>query len=91
MSEQTPALAAYAAYGAATGQRTHDGRPMPQWDKLGGPVQAAWTAAAAAVLAQAAEAVLAARIAQPLGEAEESTNWALEHLAQQLRTLADPA
>ncbi|WP_371579484.1 hypothetical protein [Streptomyces sp. NBC_01314] len=40
---------AYAAYGASTNNRTHDDRPMPDWDDLGDQVQQAWIAAAAAV------------------------------------------
>lgn len=43
------ARAAYAAYGAATGGLTHDGRPMPAWEQLGGTIQGAWAAAAGAV------------------------------------------
>lgn len=37
---------AYAAYGDSTNYRTHDDRPMPDWDALGDRVQKAWTAAA---------------------------------------------
>ncbi|MFI6279663.1 hypothetical protein [Streptomyces sp. NPDC050988] len=40
---------AYAAYGAATGHRTYDDRPMPAWEDLGARVQAAWVCAAGAV------------------------------------------
>ncbi|GAQ64041.1 hypothetical protein [Streptomyces scabiei] len=40
---------AYAAYGASTNHRTHDGRPMPEWEDLGDRIQQAWVAAAAAV------------------------------------------
>ncbi|MCL6733280.1 hypothetical protein [Streptomyces neyagawaensis] len=40
---------AYAAYGAATHYRTHDGRQMPEWEELGDRIQQAWVAAAAAV------------------------------------------
>lgn len=40
---------AYAAYGASTQFRTHDNRPMPEWEDLGDRVQQAWTAAASAV------------------------------------------
>jgi hypothetical protein len=43
------ARAAYAAYGAVTGHRTHDDRPMPAWDDLGEHIQAAWTCAAGSV------------------------------------------
>jgi hypothetical protein len=43
------AQVAYAAYGASTHYRTHDGRPMPEWEELGDRVQQAWIAAAAAV------------------------------------------
>lgn len=35
---------AYAAYGAAVGWRTHDGRKMPPWFDLGPSVQAGWAA-----------------------------------------------
>ncbi|MFE9684194.1 hypothetical protein [Streptomyces sp. NPDC006285] len=40
---------AYAAYGASTGYRTPDGRPMPEWEDLGDQVQTAWVCAAGAV------------------------------------------
>lgn len=40
---------AYAAYGASTGHRTYDDRPMPAWEDLGARVQAAWVCAAGAV------------------------------------------
>lgn len=40
---------AYAAYGASTGHRTYDDRPMPAWEDLGARVQAAWICAAGAV------------------------------------------
>lgn len=40
---------AYAAYGASTGHRTYDDRPMPAWEDLGGQIQAAWVCAAGAV------------------------------------------
>ncbi|MEI5522550.1 hypothetical protein WB388_18265 [Streptomyces brasiliscabiei] len=40
---------AYAAYGASTNHRTHDGRQMPEWEELGDRIQQAWVAAAAAV------------------------------------------
>jgi hypothetical protein len=43
------AQVAFAAYGASTNNRTHDDRPMPDWDDLGDQVQQAWIAAAAAV------------------------------------------
>ena len=43
------AQVAYAAYGVSTNNRTHDDRPMPDWDDLGDQVQQAWIAAAAAV------------------------------------------
>ncbi|MFJ2780255.1 response regulator transcription factor [Kitasatospora sp. NPDC087315] len=33
MPGQTPAQIAYQAYGAATGGRTYDGRPMPAWEE----------------------------------------------------------
>ncbi|MFD7410136.1 hypothetical protein [Kitasatospora purpeofusca] len=49
MPDQTPAEIAYAAYGAATGGLTHDGRPMPTWDQLGDRIQHAWAAAALAL------------------------------------------
>jgi hypothetical protein len=54
MSRSRPPLpefaqAAYAAYGAATGHRTYDDRPMPAWDDLGEHIQAAWVCAAGAV------------------------------------------
>lgn len=35
---------AYAAYGAAVGWKTHDGRPMPPWFDLGPLVQGGWMA-----------------------------------------------
>ncbi|WP_329564682.1 hypothetical protein [Kitasatospora sp. NBC_01266] len=84
---QTPAQLAYTAYGTATGGLTHDDRPMPAWEHLGEPIQAAWTAAAAAVLAQASKTVLASRIPQPIDD-EEYTNQALESIARDLRKLA---
>jgi hypothetical protein len=43
------AKVAYAAYGESTDHRTHDDRPMPDWEQLGDRVQQAWIAAAAAV------------------------------------------
>lgn len=39
------ARTAYAAYGEATGGKTHDGRNMPAWDDLGDTIQGAWAAA----------------------------------------------
>ncbi|MDG9703826.1 hypothetical protein [Streptomyces sp. DH37] len=44
------ARAAYTAYGEATGSRTWDGRPMPDWAELGETIQRAWSAAATTVL-----------------------------------------
>ncbi|WP_405909537.1 hypothetical protein OG742_37045 [Streptomyces sp. NBC_00828] len=54
MSRSRPPLsefaqAAYAAYGAATGHRTYDDRPMAEWEDLGEQIQAAWVCAAGAV------------------------------------------
>lgn len=54
MSRSRPPLpefaqSAYAAYGAATGHRTYDDRPMPAWEDLGEQIQAAWVCAAGAV------------------------------------------
>jgi hypothetical protein len=43
------AQVAYAAYGESTGHRTHDDRPMPDWEQLGDRVQQAWIEAASAV------------------------------------------
>lgn len=43
------ARAAYEAYGAATGQLTHDDRPLPAWEDLSDRTRAAWTCAAGAV------------------------------------------
>lgn len=54
MPDQIPAQIAYAAYGATTGGLNHRGEPMPAWEHLGDTIQAAWTAAANAVLAIAA-------------------------------------
>jgi hypothetical protein len=42
-------LAAYLAYGRATGGKTWDGRIMPAWAELGDGIRAAWLAAAGAV------------------------------------------
>ncbi|WP_431935809.1 hypothetical protein [Micromonospora sp. RP3T] len=47
------AQAAYAAYGAETGNRNFRGEPMPEWGGLGDTIQRAWIAAAAAVRASA--------------------------------------
>lgn len=44
------AESAYLAYGNATGHRTHDGRLMPTWADLGDTIQAAWVAAAGALV-----------------------------------------
>lgn len=41
---------AYRAYGESTGGKTFDGRDMPSWDDLGERIQAAWCAAAQAVV-----------------------------------------
>ena len=41
---------AYSAYGESTGGKTFDGRDMPKWDDLGERIQAAWCAAAQAVV-----------------------------------------
>lgn len=54
MPDQTPAQHAYAAYEATTGGLNYRGEPMPAWEQLGDTIQAAWTAAAAAILAAAA-------------------------------------
>jgi hypothetical protein len=43
---------AYAAYYATVGGKTHDGKPIPKWDALGDTIQAAWTMAALAAIAQ---------------------------------------
>lgn len=40
------ARAAYSAYGAEVGWKNFQGSPMPQWQDLGGTIQAAWRAAA---------------------------------------------
>lgn len=40
---------AYAAYGQSTDFKNYQGNPMPGWDDLGEPIQAAWEAAADAV------------------------------------------
>ncbi|MFJ4322264.1 hypothetical protein ACIP3A_03960 [Streptomyces tricolor] len=43
------AQTAYAAYGAATGQKNYQGLPMPAWADLPAPIQLAWTDAAATI------------------------------------------
>lgn len=40
---------AYAAYGKVTGNKNHQGNPMPEFDNLGEMIQDAWRAAVAAV------------------------------------------
>lgn len=49
--------AAYAGYWNTVGGRTHDDKPMPRWDKLTGPQQAAWTMAALAAIARHTDAL----------------------------------
>lgn len=44
--EETPAQAAYAAYGRSTGGLNFLGQPMPQWGDLPITIQRAWVAAA---------------------------------------------
>jgi hypothetical protein len=44
--------AAYAAYFATVGGRTHDDKPMPTWDRLTDTIRSAWTMAALAAIAQ---------------------------------------
>ena len=46
---------AYAGYAERTGGKTYDGRDMPAWGELGDTIQAAWEAAAWAVLKKNAE------------------------------------
>jgi hypothetical protein len=48
VSAQEKGQRTYEAYGLVTGGKTHDGRDMPHWSKLGETVQAAWIAAASA-------------------------------------------
>lgn len=48
--------AAYGAYFATVGGRTHDDRAMPRWDKLTDTIRAAWTMAALAAIARHAAA-----------------------------------
>jgi hypothetical protein len=55
-----PGEAAYLEYGRATGGRTHDGRPLLEWGRLGSRTQEAWRAAARAVAALARSAAYAA-------------------------------
>jgi uncharacterized protein YecT (DUF1311 family) len=45
----TLARIAYAAYGQTTSYKNYQGKPMPNWDDLGEPIQRAWIAAADAV------------------------------------------
>lgn len=45
----TAAQKAWAAYAAAVGGKTFDGKPLPTWDQLGELQKAGWVAAAAAV------------------------------------------
>lgn len=47
MDIETIARHAYNAYGDAVGGTTHDGRPMPGYDELGGRQKAGWEAATA--------------------------------------------
>lgn len=54
MNDTELAKIAYQGYGEATGFKTFDGRPMPEWAALGEKIQLAWTAAAAAVVDQLA-------------------------------------
>lgn len=49
------ALVAYEAYARSTGGKTYDGRDMPAYDDLGDTIQAAWQAAAQAVVDTVAE------------------------------------
>jgi hypothetical protein len=56
---------AYAAYGDSTDHRTHDDRPMPDWDALGDRVQKAWVAAAGTLVLE----TLAAAIGTTSGNA----------------------
>lgn len=44
------ARCAYEAYARSTGGKTFDGRDMPPWSGLGDRIQAAWVAAAEAVV-----------------------------------------
>ena len=45
--------AAFEAYSASKGGKTHDGKPIPPWEDLGGDVRAGWQAAAEGALTQA--------------------------------------
>ena len=44
-----PAKQAWDAYAEASGGKTYDGKPLPDWEDLGEEKQAAWRAAANAV------------------------------------------
>lgn len=44
--------AAYDAYSAVVGGRTHDDRAMPRWDRLTDTQRSAWTMAALAAIAR---------------------------------------
>jgi hypothetical protein len=44
------AKAAFEAYGLSTGGKTWDGKDIPQWEFIGEKIQAAWRAAALAVV-----------------------------------------
>lgn len=46
MTDDTLGRIAYRAYGQATNNLNYQGLPMPQWDDLGEPIQAAWINAA---------------------------------------------
>lgn len=45
LTQSELARRAYAAYGRTTGGRNFRGEPMPAWEDLGVPIQAAWIAA----------------------------------------------
>ena len=44
------AMAAWDAYSKASGGKTYDGKPLPNWDDLGHKKQEAWMAAAIAAI-----------------------------------------
>lgn len=66
------ARTAYRAYGESTGWKNFRGDPMPEYDALPAPIQAAWRAASLAV-AQETPSVLGIASTEVSGTAEKGS------------------
>jgi hypothetical protein len=50
MNDLTRGKVAFQAYSKAVGRKTHDGKPIPEWEDLSETVRNGWEAAANAVV-----------------------------------------